>query len=69
MSYQFTQLTSDYKALQKKVIRLDNQLRRDNLLFYGVSEEKGETDNDCARKVYDLLVRQAGIPPPVSWIE
>jgi ribA/ribD-fused uncharacterized protein len=63
--YQVAQVKSHNKALQEKVVRMENQSRRDNLLFYGISEEKGESDADCLNKVYELLARKVGIPIPV----
>ncbi len=55
---QFALLKLDYKALQEKVTGLENHSRRSNLLFYGISQERCETDSDCLNKVYDLVIRQ-----------
>ncbi len=45
---------------------MENHSRRYNLLFYGISEERGETDSDCLNNVYDLLIMQVGIPTGVG---
>lgn len=51
---------TNFIHLQEKVNNLENQSRRDNLLFYGVREMKGETDMDCRRKIYNILVHNMG---------
>lgn len=65
LCYQFAQLKSAYSDLHEKVIRLEDQSRRDNLLIHGFPEVRGESDQDCLRKVYDLLVKGLHIPPDV----
>lgn len=65
LSYQLAQMKSAYNALHDKVVRLEDQSRRDNLLFNGFPEERGESDEDCMKKVYNMLVRCVRIPPPV----
>ena len=39
------------KLLEEKIIGLESYSRRENLLFYGVLEEKGETSNMCEKKL------------------
>ncbi len=34
-------------------------------MFYGISEERCETDIDCLNKVYGLHIMQVGIPTQV----
>ena len=43
-----------------KMNNMENQSRRDNLLFYNFKEQKGETDGDCKRQIYDLLTSVMG---------
>ncbi len=52
---QLSKINSDHKALQAKVIKLEDHSRRDNLLFVGFNEAQNETDQDCRSKFYDLL--------------
>ena len=65
LEYKVAKLAADNKALNNKVVMHENQSRRDNLLVYGFTEERGETDTDCKRKVYQLLTRKLGIEPAV----
>ena len=44
------------EELQAKVTYLEDYSRRDNLKFFGIKEEKGETWEDCEEKVKQILV-------------
>ena len=52
-------LEADQSAKESslKAQMLDMQCRsmRDNLLFYRIPEERGETDDDCMRKVLEFI--------------
>lgn len=61
--YQVEHLKAENKYLREKVNNVEDQSRRDNLLYYGFKEERGETDQDCMRKTYELLRYRVGIPP------
>ncbi len=52
---QFSKLKSHHNALHSNVVRLEDHSRRDNLLFYGISEERNETGEHCQRRIYELL--------------
>ena len=45
----------DNTNTKEHVLRLETQQRRDNLIFYGITETQGETDRDCYRKVVDVM--------------
>ena len=62
---QMGQVKSEVHFLRDKLARLEDQSRRDNLLFYGISEVRGETDLDCKRKIYNLLTTRLELPPHV----
>jgi hypothetical protein len=47
--------TNRENDLKKEVIELKSRSMRDNLLFFGIPEEKGEKDSDCVNKVLDLI--------------
>ena len=48
------------KKLQEKVLSMESYSRRDNLIFSGIPEHKGETSLDCEMKIIQVL-RQAGL--------
>lgn len=60
---QLNKTNSNFQQLHDKVNNLENQSRRDNLLFHGIKEMKGETDADCKRKIYNILVRKMQLLP------
>ena len=54
------------KTSQQKLIETENRVKeqmldlqcremRDNLLFFNVPEERGETDSDCEQKIFDIM--------------
>ena len=43
------------KDLEQKLLNQERYSRRDNLLFSGIAEERGETYQDCERKVIQAL--------------
>ncbi len=65
IKYQLAKVNSDHKALQAKVIKLEDHSRRDNLLFFGFNEAQNETDQDCRSKIYDLLRTVLPLQPHV----
>ena len=46
---------SDLKA---QVLDIQCSSMRDNLIFFGIPEEKGETDEDCVRKILSFIEEQ-----------
>ena len=46
---------SDLKA---QVLDIQCRSMRDNLIFFGIPEEKGETDEDCVRKILSFIEEQ-----------
>ena len=55
-------LYQENEKLSKKCQQLEDQSRRDNLIFYGIEEGVGkETWNDCERKVRKVLKEKVGI--------
>ncbi len=63
--YQLNHPRRENKQLQEKVNGLENQSRRDNLIFTSLKEQSRDRDNDCSRKVFDLLRYKTNIPPDV----
>ena len=45
------------KALEQKIVKLETYSRRDNLLFFGLMEEKGETFLGCEKKIIQVVAR------------
>lgn len=41
--------------LKSEIVDLKSRSMRDNLIFYGIEEEQGEKDEDCVRKVLELI--------------
>ena len=52
---ELAQLRQETKQNKDKMTRLEDQSRRDNLLFFGFEEQRGETESDCRQKLYRLL--------------
>lgn len=47
---------------KEKLLDLQSREMRDNLLFYGIKEEKDETDKDCVDKVLNIVEKELKIP-------
>jgi ribA/ribD-fused uncharacterized protein len=55
-------LQQKYDELSQRVIYMEAQSRRDNLIIDGIAEPKTkETESDCLEKVYDVLISTMGI--------
>ena len=48
-------------TVKKELIDLKARSMRDNLLFFGIPEEKGERDDDCVRKVLRMIEEKCNI--------
>ena len=46
---------------KEKLLDLQSREMRDNLMFYNFKEEKGETDQHCMEKLYDLMENELGL--------
>ena len=57
-----TEQTKVTNNLKTEIIDLKSRSMRDNLIFYGIAEENGEKDEDCARKVLDIIEQKLEIP-------
>ncbi len=56
MDKKITEMENGYKAMKEKMIKLECQSRRDNLLLDGIAESStNESWDDCKEKVYDIL--------------
>ena len=47
---------------KEKLLDLQCREMRDNLIFYGIDEEKDETDKDCINKVLNLVEEKLKVP-------
>lgn len=47
---------------REKLLDLQSREMRDNLIFYGIEEEKDESDKDCVGKVLKLVENELKIP-------
>lgn len=48
----------DYETTQvtySEIIRIENQPRRENLIFDGITESESETWEDSEKKIYEVL--------------
>lgn len=48
------------KEMKADITDLKGRSMRDNLLFFGIEEEKGEKDSDCCAKVLSLIEEKLG---------
>jgi hypothetical protein len=59
---EITALYDENQKLNKKCQQLEDQSRRDNLIFYGIDEGTGkESWSDCEKKVRNVLKDKVGI--------
>lgn len=54
------------KALQERMVKLECYQRRNNLVFQGIAEEKGETAEKCEKKILDALENITGLPQNIK---
>ena len=48
----------DPKYIQDKLRELEDRTCRNNIRFDGIKQTKGETWNDCKKKVQDMLAQK-----------
>ena len=48
-------LNEEVSALKDRIIKQEDYSRRENLRFYNISENQGETDDKCVSKVKDVI--------------
>ena len=48
-------LPQENTQLKEDLVQLEYHQRRNNLVFDGIPEEKGETDSSCYEKIWDIL--------------
>ena len=56
-------LREENKELKESLLKLECQQRRENLVFEGLDEERGETDYDCYNKIVFALSFLPNIDP------
>jgi len=50
-----SKLNEEISTLKNRVIKLEDYSRRENLRFYNIQENPGESSVECSRKVMDVL--------------
>lgn len=50
-----SKLNEEISTLKNRVIKLEDYSRRENLRFYNIPENPGESSEECSRKVMDVL--------------
>ncbi len=48
-------LKQSYSKTENRVIRMESQSRRNNLLIDGIAEKENESAKDCLDSVYNIL--------------
>ena len=66
LSDENTRLNDQNKSLQERLVKLECHQRRNNLIFEGIKEEKGETSEKCEQKVLDALSSIPGLPQDIK---
>lgn len=61
--------TAKDSELQAKVLDMQCRSMRDNLIFYKIPEERGETDDVCVRKVLQLIENELKIEDATTKIK
>ena len=56
-------LNDENKQLKEHILRLECQQRRENLIFEGFQERRGETDFDCYNRIAQSLCRMPDLDP------
>lgn len=52
---QNSKLNEEISTLKNRLIKLEDYSRRENLRFYNIPENPGESNTECSRKVMDVL--------------
>lgn len=55
LSMENSELRREVSIIKNRLISIESQARRDNLIIAGITESHKETWTDCERKVYDVL--------------
>ncbi len=61
LQHELNTLKQQHKKLEEKVINIESQSRRNNLLLDGIPEADNESSKDCFDKVYDILQQKLRI--------
>ncbi len=63
LQFEIKDLKDSKRDMKEHILKVEGQSRRDNLVFEGVKEHRGETNFDCYCKVTDIMNRM-GVPGP-----
>ena len=55
-------LNGEISTLKTRLIKLEDYSRRENLRFYNIPENHGESNGECLRKVMDVLTELGNEP-------
>ena len=66
LSDENTRLNEENKTLHERLIKLESHQRRNNLIFEGIKEEKGENAEKCEQKVLDAISNIPGVPNDIK---
>ena len=62
-----SKLNEEIGALKNRLVKLEDYSRRENLRFYNIPENPGESSVECSRKVTDVLSELGAVPENIMF--
>lgn len=62
-----SKLNEEISTLKNRLIKLEDYSRRENLRFYNIPENPGESNGECSRKVMDVLTELGADPENIMF--
>jgi len=62
-----SKLIEEISILKNRLIKLEDYSRRENLRFYNIRENTGESNEECSRKVMDVLTELGADPENIMF--
>ena len=60
-------LNEEISTLKNRLIKLEDYSRRENLRFYNIPENPGESNEECSRKVMEVLTELGAVPENIMF--
>ena len=60
-------LNEEISTLKNRLIKLEDYSRRKNLRFYNIPENPGESNEECSRKVMEVLTELGAVPENIMF--
>ena len=60
-------ILDEISTLKNRLIKLEDYSRRKNLRFYNIPENPGESNEECSRKVMEVLTELGAVPENIMF--